>query len=134
MLPASPNFFFPMSLNTSVSTIPLSLTEVHSSPLHSLGNLHDYSTMMSTFRLPITLKLMDKPNKPIKKLRLIFKSSAPTTPRNGRNSPQPNSTTTPFLTVPQKLPPSLSCWDLNPVPTLRLEKCSSQPWKTASLS
>ena len=79
-------------------------------------------------------KLMGKLNKPTKKLRPISESSVPTIPRNGRNSlPQPNSTTTPFLTVPQNSPPSLSCWDSDPIPTLRLEKHSSQPWKTASL-
>ena len=134
MLLVLPNFFFPMSLNTSVSTIPLSLTEVHSSPLHLLGNLHDYFTMMFAFQPPTTLKQMGKPNEPTKKLRPISKSSAPITPRNGQNSLlQPNSTTTPLLTVPQKSPPFLSWWDPNPVPTLHSEKHSSQPWKIVSL-
>ena len=66
--------------------IPLSLTEVCSSPLHLLGNLHDYFTMMFAFQPPTTLKQMGKPNEPTKKSRPISKSSAPITPRNGQNS------------------------------------------------
>ena len=82
-------------------SLTVSLTEDCSLPLHSPGNSHDYSTMMSASPLLIILKLMEKLNEPIRRSKPISESFVPTTLRNGWNSsPLPNSTTTPFLIAP----------------------------------
>ena len=71
----------------------LSLIEGCNSPLHSLENSHNYTTIMSTFP---PLKWTDKLSKPIRRSKPISESFAPITLRNGLNFlPLLNSTITP---------------------------------------
>ena len=108
----SPNSFLTMYSNTLGSMIPLSLTVDCNSPQPLPENLLDFSNMISTSPLPITPKLMDKLNEPIKKSKLISVSSAPIILTNGLSSlPLPNSSTTPFPIALQRYPPSLSSLD-----------------------
>ena len=61
-----------MCSNALDSTILSSRTEDHSSLQNSPENLPDSSDTMFTFPLPIILRPTDRPNKPIKKYKLMY--------------------------------------------------------------
>ena len=123
----SPNSFLTLYSNTLAYMIPSSLTEAHNLPLPSLVNLPASLNMMSASPPPTTPKLMGKLNEPIRRLKLIFGSSAPIILRNRLNfSPQLNLSITPSPTVqpkPLSFPFSL---DMNRGPTHHSERLSSQ--------
>ena len=106
---------------------------VHSSHLPSLENLLISSSMMFDSPQPIILKLTDKPNKPNRNLKYIFRSSAQITHPHGHNSSLSlNSTTTPPPTVPQRnsCSHSFTAMNLGPIPCLA--RPSSPPLKIDS--
>ena len=120
-----------MCSNISASMIPLSLIEALNSPQHLPENSPDYSNMTYNSPLPITPKLMDKQNEPIRNWKLIFASFAPTTPHPGHSSYLPQNF---IIILPHIVPPrnlrSPSFMALNTDPTHLLVKPSSRPLKT----
>ena len=124
-----------MSSSALIYTTQSSPIVVLNLPLPSLRNSLTFSNTTYDSPLHTTLRPMDKPNKPIKNLKYIFKSFVPIICPHGPNSfLLLSSTTTPSLIAPPRNLYSLSFTAMNLDPTLPSAKPSSLPLKLNLLS